>query len=254
MLPWNVEDLTFDATKFSGVARLFPLADLVMFPHVMQPLHIFEQRYRDLLNDALDGDGLIAMSLPAPGHETNLVGRPQLLPHVCLGKIVSHHRFDDGRYNVMLLGVHRARILRELPADRTFRRAEVELVDDEHSLGENFDRSRMQALIATRFEDALPLPEGSELEGNVREMLASEVPLGVLADLVAFALPLGTPVKQTLLAEVDVDRRAAMLISHLNRRVKESAAKKPTSPHFSTATRIQLPPAATKYPPDGFWN
>ena len=63
MLPWNVEDLTFDATRFRGKVRLFPLPDLVMFPHVMQPLHVFESRYRELLNAALDSDGLIAMSV-----------------------------------------------------------------------------------------------------------------------------------------------------------------------------------------------
>ncbi len=48
-----------------GRARLFPLPDLVMFPHVMQPLHIFEPRYREMLNEALDSDGLIAMSILA---------------------------------------------------------------------------------------------------------------------------------------------------------------------------------------------
>ena len=116
MLPWNVEDLTFDATRFSGVVRLFPLGELVLFPHVMQPLHIFEQRYRDMLNDALDGDGLIAMSLPAPGEVKDKQGRPALLPQICVGKVVSHHRLDDGRYNVMLLGVHRARIVRDCEA------------------------------------------------------------------------------------------------------------------------------------------
>ena len=121
MLPWNAEDLTFDETRFTGAVRLFPLPDLVMFPHVVQPLHIFEPRYRDMLNDALDGDGLIAMSILAPGWETDYDGRPALLPHVCVGKVVTHQRLDDGRYNLMLLGMRRGRIVAELPATRSFR-------------------------------------------------------------------------------------------------------------------------------------
>src|SRR3954471_13772532 len=130
MLPWNAEELLFDETRFSGVARLFPLPDLVMFPHVMQPLHIFEPRYRELLNDALDSDGLIAMSVLAAGWEEDYDGRPEVLPHVCLGKVVTHQRLADGRYNIMLLGSRRARIIRELTPERSFRQAEIELIED----------------------------------------------------------------------------------------------------------------------------
>src|SRR5215203_3799018 len=130
MLPWDAEELVFDEARFSGVARLFPLPDLVMFPHVMQPLHIFEPRYREMLNDALDGDGLIAMSVLAPGWEADYEGRPPILPHICLGKVVTHQRLRDGCYNIMLLGSRRGRILSELPAKRSFRQAEIELLCD----------------------------------------------------------------------------------------------------------------------------
>src|SRR6185436_6296298 len=130
MLPWNAEDLTFDEARFTGAVRLFPLPDLLMFPHVVQPLHIFESRYRELLNDALDGDGLIVMSILAPGWENDYEGRPRVLPHVCVGKVVTHHRLDDGRYNLMLLGMRRARIVDEMAPTRSFRQAEVVLMDD----------------------------------------------------------------------------------------------------------------------------
>ena len=89
MVPWNAEDLIFDETRFKGVVRLFPLPDLIMFPHVMQPLHVFEPRYRALLNDALNSDGLIAMSMLAPGWEADYEGRPPVLPYACLGKVVT---------------------------------------------------------------------------------------------------------------------------------------------------------------------
>ena len=60
----DVEQLPHD---FSGTVRLFPLPNLVMFPHVVQPLHIFEPRYREMLEDALEHDRLLAMALLQPG-------------------------------------------------------------------------------------------------------------------------------------------------------------------------------------------
>src|SRR5271169_6633272 len=105
------ENLSFSVEGFSGKVRLFPLPNLVLFPHVMQPLHIFERRYRDLLEDALAGDGLIAMAALAPGWEENYEGRPQLYPMACLGRITTHFRLADGTYNVLVLGLRRARLV-----------------------------------------------------------------------------------------------------------------------------------------------
>ena len=79
------EDLSFSFEGFSGRVRLFPLPNLVLFPHVMQPLHIFEPRYRHLLEDALADDRLITMAALKPGWETDYEGRPPLYPVACLG-------------------------------------------------------------------------------------------------------------------------------------------------------------------------
>src|SRR3990172_3672334 len=98
MNPWKAADLYFDADTFSGVARLFPLPNLVMYPHVMQPLHIFEERYREMLEDAVAGDRLIAMALLKPGWETDYESRPPIARFACLGKAVTHPRTPDGRY------------------------------------------------------------------------------------------------------------------------------------------------------------
>jgi uncharacterized protein len=181
----------------------------------MQPLHIFEPRYREMLNDALDGDGLIAMSVLAPGWEEDYDGRPALLPQVCLGKVVTHQRLHDGRYNIMLLGSRRARILAEEPTTRSFRQAEIELLDEVYSADGESDRAEMQAELTVRFQKALPLPKGVKAKGPVHELLSSELPLGVLTDLASFALPLDARLKCELLAEPDVDCRARMLLQAL---------------------------------------
>ncbi len=82
---------------FTGVARLFPLPNLVLFPHVMQPLHIFEPRYRQMTADALTSDRLIAVVLLRPGWEAEYPGRPPINPVACLGKIVAEQRLHNER-------------------------------------------------------------------------------------------------------------------------------------------------------------
>jgi ATP-dependent Lon protease len=236
MLPWNVEDLTFDETRFTGAVRLFPLPDLVMFPHVVQPLHIFEPRYRDMLNDALDGDGLLTMSILAPGWEADYDGRPRLLPQVCVGKVVTHQRLDDGRYNLMLLGMRRGRIIAELPATRTFRQAEIELIDDVYPSEGDAGRDELQARLAAQFQRTLPLAKSASSEGPMKELLSEEVPLGVLTDLVSFALPLKAGLKRELLAENDVDVRARWLLDAMG-----TPAAKKVRP-VAAAKRLKFPP------------
>jgi ATP-dependent Lon protease len=214
MLPWNVEDLTFDATRFGGKARLFPLPDLVLFPHVMQPLHIFESRYREMLNASLDGDGLIAMSMLAPGWEPDYDSRPALMPYACLGKIVTHQRTPEGHYNLLLLGLRRVRIERELPPLRSYREAEVTVLEDFCSSHNDADRLSLQAALTEKFEETLPA--GHPTNPAFQELLSSEIPLSVLTDLVSFAASLDLQTKCELLGTHDVDLRAKMLLEALD--------------------------------------
>src|SRR5687768_16067707 len=100
--------------EFTGVARLFPLPGLVFFPHAVQPLHIFEVRYRDLAADALAGDRLIAPVLLRPGWEENYDDRPAVHPVACLGRVIADQLLPDGRYNLVLRGLARVRIIEEL--------------------------------------------------------------------------------------------------------------------------------------------
>ena len=74
-------------THFAGTARLFPLPNLVLFPHVMQPLHVFEPRYRQMTADALTGDRLIGLVLLKPGWEADYEGKPAV-PDVQKGDVL----------------------------------------------------------------------------------------------------------------------------------------------------------------------
>src|ERR687888_846338 len=116
--------------KFAGTARLFPLPNLVLFPHVVQPLHVFEPRYRQMTADALAGDRLIALALLQPGWEEEYDARPAVHPVACLGRVVADQLLPDGKYNLLLRGVSRLRLIEEVPDGRPYRTARAELLGD----------------------------------------------------------------------------------------------------------------------------
>ena len=220
MLPWNAEDLTFDEARFNGKVRLLPLPDLVMYPHVMQPLRIHEPRYREMLSEALDHDGLIAMSILKPGWEADYEAQPAVHPTACLGKIITHQRQENGQYNVLMLGMRRVHIEREIPVVKAFRQAEVSVLEDSYGKDGAEEREMLQTALTQMFQEHLP---GSGLPlGTIREALATEIPLGVLTDLVSFAMPLPFEVKCALLDQQDVDRRAWMLLDSLETLAREA--------------------------------
>ena len=84
----NLDDVTQLPDDFDGRVRLFPLPELVVFPHAMQPLHIFEPRYCEMLHEALQSDGLIAMATLTGGISTMVDEAPPIATTVCLGKII----------------------------------------------------------------------------------------------------------------------------------------------------------------------
>lgn len=92
---------------------IFPLPNVVLFPNVFLPLHIFEPRYREMIEDALDGDRIVGMTLLRPGWETDYEGRPPVYPIGCAGLITHAERLPDGRFNVVLRGLEKFRVTAE---------------------------------------------------------------------------------------------------------------------------------------------
>jgi uncharacterized protein len=214
---------------FHGLARLFPLPNLVMFPHVMQPLHIFEPRYREMTADALAGDRLISIVVLRPGWEESYEGRPAVHPVGCLGKIVADQRLEDGRYNLLLRGLHRVRLLNEVPTDRAYRTARVELL---HDVGE-LD-SEAAGTLRVRLAEQLPLwlPSEAPAMEQIRKLLDSDLPAGPLCDLFAFAVPLDVLLKQQLLEEMDVAERARRLVAMLRKNAPTAEPAPPDDRQF----------------------
>lgn len=207
-----MEDLHFDESAFSGRTRLFPLPNHVMFPHVMQPLHVFESRYRDLVQNALQDDRLITLATLTPGWEKDYESRPAIRPIACLCRLVAHHQQEDGKYNILLAGVRRVRLSKELPAMHSFRVAECEILNDLAPIS-NDDHVRLHRRLIKHFEGLLP--DNSEAANEFKHFLSESAPLGPLTDILAHMLPLEISTKEKLLAELRVETRAEVLLKHL---------------------------------------
>jgi Lon protease-like protein len=112
-----------------AVIPLFPLGDVVLFPRVPVPLHIFEPRYRKMIADALAGPRVVGMVLLRPGWETDYEGRPPVFQSGCAGRIDHSEELPDGRYNIVLRGLTRFRV-REEHEGEPYRLATVEALAD----------------------------------------------------------------------------------------------------------------------------
>jgi Lon protease-like protein len=197
-------------TRLPAAVPLFPLPNVVLFPNAVLPLHVFEERYKKMTADVLRTHRRIAMALLRPGWEKNYYGRPAIEPVVCVGAILSHERLADGRYNFLLQGQTRARVVREV-GEAPYRQAELEPLDETEDT--EFDLADVRRRLTQLFErdSYAALPGG----GQVRRLLAAAgVPTGVIADLLAFNVLSDDQValKQSLLAEARVRSRVERII------------------------------------------
>lgn len=143
-----------------SVIPIFPLPNAVLFPSVFLPLHVFEPRYRQMVADALDADRLIGMVLLRPGWELEYEGRPPVYPVGCAGVMTHAESLPDGRYNIVLRGLQKFRIVGEHD-DPPYRRARIETIvesaPDDPSLV-RLTRSRLESLLATDAGSDSPVP------------------------------------------------------------------------------------------------
>lgn len=127
---------------------MFPLPRVVLLPGQLLPLHIFEQRYRDLIEHCLtQGPRAMAIATLAPGWEADYEGRPGFAPVAGAGRIVAQRRNPDGTYDVVLAGCERV-ALEELPAEGlAFRRARARVLEEEEGPAQEVARTRADTLV-----------------------------------------------------------------------------------------------------------
>jgi Lon protease-like protein len=209
----------------SELLPIFPLPNVVLFPGVFLPLHIFEPRYREMVADALASDRMIGMVLLRPGWQHQYEGRPPVYPVGCSGVITHVETLPDGRYNIVLRGVERFRILEE-DDSRSYRRAIVESAPDAPGTGDDQaavrrQRTKLEALLAPAIEHSLSA-EG-RLEGVGGAGRDSTIPATMadedLVNALAQYLDLEPLEKQALLEQHNLRGRAESLVELLEMKI-----------------------------------
>jgi Lon protease-like protein len=126
---------------------IFPLSNVVLFPRVQTPLHLFEPRYRQLARAVIEGERRIGMVVVRPEHVSDMPGDPPIYPIGCTGLVTEHNRMPDGRYNLVLQGQHRFRVIEEVPRpeERLYRVARVVRLEDTYPDEEHERVARLRA-------------------------------------------------------------------------------------------------------------
>jgi Lon protease-like protein len=196
---------------------LFPLPNVVLFPAALLPLHIFEPRYRAMVNDALEGERLIGMVMLRPGWEPHYEARPSVYTVGCAGFITHAERLPDGRFNIMLRGLEKFRILDERSAReggdlyRVARVNSIMEVDPEGPSALREARLKLERLIAR------------QLRRSTDETVPKDIPD---ADLVhAIAQHLEPLEKQALLECNSLCERCEALVELLEMRTMQTQSR-----------------------------
>ena len=197
--------------KKNMVIPLFPLPTTVFYPNTFLPLHIFEPRYRSMVADALEGEGKIGMILLKAGWEKDYHGTPEIMTIGCVGKIERHSQLPEGKYNILLSGLHRFRILQEIEG-KLYRQAQVELLEEINNQDLTVDSLSIKKQMIENMKQYLRnISDGEKVEQALD--MESCVSLAQFVDRIAYHFDLPASKMQEFLEEQDVQKRANTLHS-----------------------------------------
>lgn len=216
--------------NFGKPLPLFALDNAALLPQQVLHLHVFEPRYKQMVAHALDESGQFALAVFRGSQwRQQYHGRPPLRPAVCIGQIMEHEKLTEDRYNLLVQGVCRARIVEEEPpADgRLYRLARLEPV------GIDPEEETKLYGIRERFTELLtegPLTKLTAAEWIVDRIGNSEIPAAVVLELVGFALSTRRETRYRLLEEGDAGERAEIVereLLDLQELIRLAAAQHP---------------------------
>lgn len=214
------------------VIPIFPLPNIVPIPGEILPLHIFEPRYREMVRDALSGDGIIGMIQILPGHEAEQLSDPPVREVGCACVIAKHSEFEDGRFLVWLVGLERFRIERELDTLTRYRLASV-CHEAETARGArsapSLVRLTLLASLAAFLDGKI---EGGETAVNDWMGQLAKVDDDALAAVAAQLLGLSGDRKQSLLEAFSIEDRFSIIQGELDGALAEMKAIGETWPRL----------------------
>ena len=191
-------------TQTTARMSVFPVTGALLFPKMHLPLHIFEPRYRALVSDAMARDRRIGMIQPRPATTSSEIEVPRLFDMGCVGKIAHVEALDDGRYNIVLEGLSRFKLIRELDVTTPFRQVEAQLEDlqDEEPLA-GIQRADLEGE-SRRFAEA----QGFAVDWEAVGRLDDEA----LVNGIAQIAPFDGAAKQALLEAPTLAMRADLIV------------------------------------------
>jgi len=206
--PWGVNDID-TVTLALGRLKVFPLPKAVLLPGSALPLHVFEPRYRAMVAEALEGDRVLSVAMLAPGWEQDYEGRPALRPLAGVGIVEEAEKLPDGRYDLLVRGVARARFLGEHAPDKPFREMKAELAEEAPAS----DRQQVDLVRRAVLQLTESLPE--DLAQALATAAARIPDPGTLCDVVAAAVLDEPEDLQAVLEALDVQARVRKLLGEI---------------------------------------
>jgi uncharacterized protein len=198
------------------IVPLFPLPNVVLFPKTPMPLYIFEERYRTMVREALSGNRELVIALLRSGYESSYAGISAVHNIACLGRIETYEELEDGKYNIVVVGIHRVRLLREIQHS-PYRLVEVEELEEEppgeRSTEAIHQHNHLGGLFA-RFTELATGVKQQALE------LMPQLDFESLVNMVAMTLNLPIEQKQSLLEIGETSGRCEVLIPILQQQLE----------------------------------
>jgi uncharacterized protein len=198
------------------IVPLFPLPNIVLFPKTPMPLYIFEEKYRMMIREALAGNRELVIALLRSGYESSYAGISAVHNIACLGRIETYEELEDGKYNIVVVGIHRVRLLREVQHS-PYRLVEVETLEEEtqgERSPESIQRHNHLGGLFARF---------TELATGVKQQVLELMPqmdFESLVNMVAMTLNLPIEQKQSLLEIGETSGRCDVLIPILQQQLE----------------------------------
>lgn len=208
----------FEASAMASLP-IFPLPNCVLLPGGLLPLHVFEPRYRELTRDCLATHQLIGIARLRPGFEQTYYGHPPVYERCGVGRIICSEELPDGRFALLLRGVARVEIERELATDRGYRLVEARVLSDATcDPADARDHHRRLITLCDRLAEVIE-KGGPQLRDLVRSF---ESP-GACADAIAAALIMDADARQELLEACDPMVRLQRTLGHVSHLLCELA-------------------------------
>ena len=212
------ETAAFDPSALSSLP-IFPLPNCVLLPGGLLPLHVFEPRYRELTRDCLASHQLMGVARLRPGYESTYYGRPPVYERCGVGKIICSEELPDGRFALLLRGVARVEISRELASERQYRVVEAhELCDAAVDPVDARDHHHKLVTLCDRLAEVIE--EGG---AQLRELARTFDSPGACADAIAAALIMDADARQELLEACDPMIRLQRTLGHVSHLLCELA-------------------------------